>query len=436
MQSPPDWHRLVSDRACLTHPDAAPMLRLDSFVTSAPTSGRARRTILSMRPAPALPVSAAGHEPRSPAWAGFTRIFHWRSATLLALMALAHAAAGLLASVGDPSETDRLLLLGLLMRSTLISGLCVMLAAAIMEAALAARPGRPVLATPLRWLAVVIGAGLGASIRIALARQSMPALPMPWGWLMANVTVWTLLGGLASTLLMTIHAERHAQHQLLALQHQQLELQAQDLEAQLSALNAQIEPHFLFNTLAHVKRLYETAPADGRDLLGSLTTYLRAALPAMRSGEGTLGEELAQIRSYLSILQTRMGDRLSFEIDAAPDLLPARLPTMLLHTLVENSIKHGLSPLPEGGRIRIRALQSVPGQLVVEVHDNGVGFGAASGHGVGLANTRARLSGLYGAQAGLELEAASPRGLVARLRLPLRTQAARQPQGASACSVC
>ena len=91
----------------------------------------------------------------------------------------------------------------------------------------------------------------------------------------------------------------------------------------MSALNAQIEPHFLFNTLANVKRLYETQPERGRNMLVALIAYLRAALPGMRRHESTLAEELELVRHYLAILQMRMGERLSFDISAPPELLSA-----------------------------------------------------------------------------------------------------------------
>ncbi|WP_348223893.1 ATP-binding protein, partial [Escherichia coli] len=97
-----------------------------------------------------------------------------------------------------------------------------------------------------------------------------------------------------------------------------------------------------------------------------------------------------------------------------------------LPTLVENAIKHGLSPLPEGGRIDIRARADAAGGLLLEVADNGQGFGAASGGtGVGLANTRARLAARFGEHASLELEAAQPRGVIARVRLPAQALAAQ-----------
>jgi sensor histidine kinase YesM len=121
----------------------------------------------------------------------------------------------------------------------------------------------------------------------------------------------------------------------------------------------------------------------------------------------------------------RMGERLSFGITADPALLAMQLPTLVLPTLVENAIKHGLSPLPEGGRIEIRAAVQPGGGMTVEVADNGQGFGSASGGaGVGLANTRARLAARFGDAAALELEAAQPRGVVARVRLPAQVLAA------------
>jgi hypothetical protein len=155
-------------------------------------------------------------------------------------------------------------------------------------------------------------------------------------------------------------------------------------------------------------------------MLSSLIAYLRAALPGMRSPESTLGTELELVKNYLAILQMRMGERLHFGIDAQPGLLGERLPPMVLPTLVENAIKHGLSPLPEGGRIDIQARADGAGQWSVEVRDDGRGFApSSSGAGVGLANTRARLAALFGDRAALELEAQAPRGVIARVRLPV-----------------
>jgi sensor histidine kinase YesM len=138
----------------------------------------------------------------------------------------------------------------------------------------------------------------------------------------------------------------------------------------------------------------------------------------MRQSGSSVRRELDLARSYLTILQFRMGDRLAFSVDADAGALDVALPPMVLPTLVENAIKHGLSPLPEGGRIDVRA-RTEGDALAIEVGDTGAGFRASGGTGMGLVNTRQRLATLYGDGASLELAANTPRGVIARLRLPL-----------------
>ncbi len=303
-------------------------------------------------------------------------------------------------------------------RQCLLTGLSLMLAVALAEALLARRRWRLPAQLASRALAVGLGAALGTWLRYVVGSLGSP-MPFKPSWAVSTMAVWMLLGGMAYALLLVSRAQRQGHEQLAQLFREREALRTQQTEAQLSALNAQIEPHFLFNTLANVKRLYETRPERGRDMLVALIAYLRAALPGMRRHESTLADELELVRHYLAILQMRMGERLSFDITAPDELLSAQLPTLVLPTLVENAIKHGLSPLPEGGRIEIRAASAENGGLTVEVADNGQGFGAASGGaGVGLANTRARLAARFGDAAALELEAAQPRGVVARVRLP------------------
>jgi LytS/YehU family sensor histidine kinase len=191
----------------------------------------------------------------------------------------------------------------------------------------------------------------------------------------------------------------------------------QAAEARLQMLEAQIEPHFLFNTLAHVKRLYETEREAGARMLDNLMAYLAVALPQMRATESTLARELDHARAYLEIQQIRMGRRLAFGFDVAEPLRAARLPPLMLLTLVENAIKHGLTPQLGGGRIDIRA--SVEGgHLRVEVADTGQGFTKTGGGGTGLANIRARLATQFGSNAGLALALNSPGGVVATISLP------------------
>lgn len=205
-------------------------------------------------------------------------------------------------------------------------------------------------------------------------------------------------------------------------------------EARLKVLEAQIEPHFLFNTLATVKCLYRAGATEGDRMLASLQLYLGAALPRIRDDAATLGGECALASAYLDILQIRMGARLRFAIDVPPALASHAFPPMMLVTLVENAIKHGLSPCAAGGCIEIRA-QALDGGLVVSVADDGVGFQASSGSGVGLVNIRARLRALHGQHAALSLRQNEPHGVLASIRVPLEPHAPlRQALGAAAAA--
>ncbi|HEY8880614.1 MAG TPA: histidine kinase [Roseateles sp.] len=320
---------------------------------------------------------------------------------------------------GDGDLTDALFDLVRFSRQCLLTGLSLMLMVGLAEALLAGRRWKLPAALTVQALAVGFGAALGTWLRYVVSSMSDPMNKVKPGWVISTISLWALLGGIAYALLLVSRAQRQGRDELTRLFREREALKTQQTEAQLSALNAQIEPHFLFNTLANVKRLYETQPGRGRDMLVALIAYLRAALPGMRRHESTLADELELVRHYLAILQMRMGERLSFDIQAPPELLTAQLPTLVLPTLVENAIKHGLSPLPEGGRILIRAGHAADGGLSIEVADNGQGFGTASGGaGVGLANTRARLAARFGDTATLELEAVQPRGVIARVHLP------------------
>jgi hypothetical protein len=188
-------------------------------------------------------------------------------------------------------------------------------------------------------------------------------------------------------------------------------------EAKLQALQAQVEPHFLYNTLASVQALTEVDPQRANTLTGHLIMYLRNALPKMRESISTVQQEIELARSYLNILQMRMGERLAFEIDVPEALMNAPFPPLMLPTLVENAIKHGLEPLREGGKVTIRA-QERDGALFMSVADTGRGFAESLGSGVGLANIRERLAGLFGDKGKLTLEANEPKGVVATIEVP------------------
>ena len=194
-------------------------------------------------------------------------------------------------------------------------------------------------------------------------------------------------------------------------------LQRQIVEARLRLLQAQVEPHFLFNTLAAVEHLIETAPARAAQMQRHLIEYLRAALPRMRQQSATLGQEIELCVSYLKIMQMRMEERLQFDVEVPAGLSSASFPPMMIQSLVENSIRHGLEPKPEGGSVSLRA-EVRHGKLCVTVEDTGMGFSAAAPAGIGLANIRERLQQLFGANAGLTIEPGLPRGTRATITVP------------------
>ena len=199
-------------------------------------------------------------------------------------------------------------------------------------------------------------------------------------------------------------------------------LDADLTRARLQLMRAQIEPHFLFNTLATVRALARSDRAASVEMIGSLIRYLSEALPKIRQEESLLADELRLVEAYLRIHRIRMGSRLTFELPAIGGLESVRIPTMILLTLVENALKHGINPSVDGGFIRVSA-DRVRSALVLRVSDSGQGMTTTEGHGVGLANIRRRLSMLYGDRAILSLSPAASRGVVATVSIPLPSPA-------------
>jgi LytS/YehU family sensor histidine kinase len=234
--------------------------------------------------------------------------------------------------------------------------------------------------------------------------------------------VWTFMGGFSNGLFVSLlfllkFREAHARTQLLRAEADRNLLSKQAAEAELKLMQAQVEPHFLFNTLASVQFLTETDPPMAGLMLGHLLAYLRSAVPQLRSGSTTLGQEAELARAYLSIMQMRMESRLRFSIDIPPSLESHPFPPMLLMSVVENAIKHGIEPHAEGGEVRLEAKQK-DGSLVVSVTDNGHGFADHLGQGVGLTNLRERLKALYGQRSQFTLDAILPHGAKATIEIP------------------
>jgi len=198
-------------------------------------------------------------------------------------------------------------------------------------------------------------------------------------------------------------------------------MQRQLSEAKMQMMQAQVEPHFLFNTLASVEHLIETDPPRASAMQRSLIKYLRAVLPQMRDNAliTNLGREADMVVAYLNLLKMRMEERLTVDFDIPDGLRSAAFPPMMLQSMVENAIKHGLEAKPQGGTLKVRA-DVAHNKLRVIVSDDGLGFGAvpSDGTGLGLMTIRERLKLLHGDQGQLLIAANSPSGVIATIEVP------------------
>jgi signal transduction histidine kinase len=188
--------------------------------------------------------------------------------------------------------------------------------------------------------------------------------------------------------------------------------------AKLNLLHAQVEPHFLYNTLASAQLLTRSDPASADEMLGNLITYLRHSLPRTEDSLSSIGVELERARAYLDIMKIRMGSRLQLQIEVPDYLKPVLFPSMMLQTLVENAIKHGLEPKTGGGTIWILA-RAHENTVALTVADDGRGFSAeGAGTGIGLRNVRERLRLAYGNTAHFSIVANFPEGVAATITVP------------------
>lgn len=190
--------------------------------------------------------------------------------------------------------------------------------------------------------------------------------------------------------------------------------------AELKTLQAQVEPHFLYNTLAGIQYLVRHNAVLADRMLGRLHDYLRLALPAMRAPMSTLAQEFALADAYLALMQMRLGERLTVTLDLPHALASRAFPPLMLGTLIENALQHGIEPKPGGGHLTVQA-RAEGGALHVTVSDTGVGLqpqAATAGSGLGLSSVQQRLQLIYGPAASLDVAARPQGGVVAALRVP------------------
>ena len=277
------------------------------------------------------------------------------------------------------------------------------------------------------WLGVAITGAVvgGIAAKLALAGSLSTVLEQ-----FVRVAPQILIGGLVTGLVYAVLMVSIVQYRRTQLQRnntglarlaQQERMRRQLADARLKLMQAQVEPHFLFNTLASVQQLAENKAPEAAQLTAQLITFLRAGLASLREDTTTLAREFKAIEAYLTIMQTRMHDRLQFELDLPAALRETSMPPAMLISLVENAIKHGLEPHPDGGKLRVMA-RLEDARLRLTVADTGLGPGAGAataGGGVGLDNIRQRLRAIFANDARLIVSGNLPQGFVAVIDMPL-----------------
>jgi signal transduction histidine kinase len=205
-------------------------------------------------------------------------------------------------------------------------------------------------------------------------------------------------------------ADEHDRHQAL---------QARLSQAELALLRAQVEPHFLFNTLAHIRSSLSPGAEVGRQMLDALIDFLRANSSGFSQAGTALSDELRRVDGYLKLMQFRLGSRLTYRISCSPSLATVEVPTACVLVLAENAIKHGIERRSSSGEITIRC-HAEGSALVIEVDNDGPGLSTASAVSQGgLHNLRDRLHLAYAGAAQMTVEERAEGGVRASLRMPL-----------------
>src|SRR5258706_8741603 len=279
---------------------------------------------------------------------------------------------------------------------------------------------------------------LGAFVGACIAALIKGVNPFDWLYdsaLLRHIVTGALVFGVMYTFIVALIANlRNREYRALAAnleaENRQSDLSRQLAESKLKLLQLQIEPHFLFNTLGSAQQLAEKNAPEAARLISDLIRFLRTTMPTLHDEATTVKQDVDMISAYLRIMQTRLGSRLSWSTAIPGELEDTRVPPGMLITLVENAVKHGIEPLPSGGRIEVVAKREVRAggaRIVLSVVDTGAGLAHAPGvGGIGLANIRDRLALQYDERAALETEANTPQGFIARLVLPLEAASGRR----------
>ncbi len=224
---------------------------------------------------------------------------------------------------------------------------------------------------------------------------------------------WTVLFLLWSTGYLAYHYLRNYEREEI----KNLRLQSSQNEVELASLKAQLNPHFIFNAMNSIRALVDEDPKLAKTAVTKLSNILRNSLMTDKRNLVSLGEELDLVKDHLSLEQIRYEERLRLSYEIDPEMLDARIPPLMIQTLVENAIKHGIAQNQSGGELSVKAAGT--GQhLRVEVENTGKIRSTSNGTGIGLANLKRRLNILYNGKATLTIEEISDNKVLASLMIP------------------
>jgi hypothetical protein len=280
------------------------------------------------------------------------------------------------------------------------------------------------------WLGVVALEWAGAyHAHLMQAYAGRPMAPHLLGQTVSNLLATTIdtsflvlivAGGGFAAIYYLGEQRRLAQH-AAARQIESLRAERNAADMRLAILQAQVEPHFLFNTLASVRSLIASEPERAASTIDALAAYLRISLPRIRTTgieEATLGRQIDLCLGYLKIMNVRTAGRIEIRVEASDDVRALPFPPLILLTLVENAVTHGIEPKPGPGMIAIIA-GTADGFLSVRVEDDGQGLQPGTTPGLGLANVRAQLRDRFGSAARFEIASRAGGGASARIHVPL-----------------
>lgn len=199
---------------------------------------------------------------------------------------------------------------------------------------------------------------------------------------------------------------------------QNLRWEATSKDIELNKLKSQLNPHFMFNSMNSIRALIDENPAKAKEAVTQLSNILRNTLLMNKSKEIELEEELKVVRDYLALEKIRYEERLNYDISIDAAALKKRVPPLILQAQVENAIKHGISKLPKGGTIEVRA-EIKSKELIIDVTNTGQLNGSAPDTGFGFLNSRQRLELLYGDKAGITIQNLNDNKVLVKINIPL-----------------